>query len=58
MAKDINQPLIQKTIRLFSPPNGDPMTEQDALETIQNAVDLYSYLLELKEKYDAQEKNI
>jgi len=55
---DYNEQLLKKTIQIWQPHSPKPLSLDDAKNIIDNAVDLYSYLLELKEKYDAQEKNI
>lgn len=46
------QDYLEKTIRLFQPHFEEPLTLDDAQEIADNALDLYAYLLELKERHE------
>ncbi len=41
---------LQKTIRLFQPHSEAPLTLEDAQQLADNALELFEYLLELKQK--------
>ncbi len=49
---------LQKTIQVWQPHTPEPLSLEDAQEIADNLIGLYSYLLELKEKYDQEEKNL
>lgn len=53
--------VIQKTLSTWgqlAAKQGVVLTEQDAVEILDNTIGLYSYLLELKRKYDAIEGKV
>ena len=47
---------LEKTIRIWQPHSPDPLTYEDAQEIADNMVDLYSFLIDLKQKHDQEEK--
>ncbi len=57
MAK-YSKELLEKTIKVWQPHSPEPLTLDDAQEIINNAISLYSYLFELKQKYDQKETNL
>ena len=54
MAK-YSKELLEKTIQVRQPHSPEPLSLDDAQEILDNAISLYSYLFELKRKYDQKE---
>lgn len=54
MAK-YSKELLEKTIKVWQPHSPEPLSLDDAQEILDNAIGLYSYLFELKRKYDQKE---
>lgn len=50
--------LLEKTIQVWQPHSPEPLSLDDAQEILDNAISLYSYLFELKQKYDQKETQI
>ncbi len=47
---------LERTIQVWQPCSSDPLCLDDAREIADNMVDLYSFLIELKQKHDQEEK--
>ena len=48
---DISHPAIEKTIKVWQPQSLDIITQEDAIEIIENTVNFFSLLIELENKY-------
>ena len=57
MAK-YSKELLEKTIQVWQAHSPEPLSLDDAKEILDNAIGLYSYLFELKQKYDKKETQI
>lgn len=51
-----SQQFLKRTIEVWQPYSPEPLTLDDAQEIADTVIPLYAYLLQLKKKYDAQEK--
>jgi len=49
---DYSKQFLQETIQIWQPHSPEPLTLEDAQEIADNMVDLFTYLNELKQKYD------
>jgi len=57
MALDQSQVLIY-TVEIWQPHSPEPLTLEDGREIVDNMVELFTYLIELKQKHDQEEANV
>jgi len=55
---DYSEQFLKHTIEVWQPHSPEPLTLEDAREIADNMVDLFTYLNELKQKYDQKEADI
>jgi len=55
---DYSKEFLEKTIQVWQPHTPIPLSLEDAREIAENMTGLFSFLLELEEKYGKEEEKI
>ena len=50
--------ILEKTIEVWQPLSEKKLTEEDAREIVENMAGLFSFLIELEEKYGKEEEKV